>query len=88
MQSAFATAFVYISRRTNRATSYSLRLLDLDVHLSWAQQEHARSDTLDGATHAENHARGKVHDAICHGLGHTGQVQHDRNAVANARPTS
>lgn len=51
------------------------------VHLRRAQQEHARSDTLEGTTHAEHHAGGEVHDAICHGFGHTGEIQYDRNTV-------
>lgn len=42
MQSAFATAFVYISRAEQIVRRViRLRFLNLDVHLSWAQQEHA-----------------------------------------------
>ena len=61
----------------------SLRLLHLDVHLGRAQQEHTRSDTFDGTAHPEHHTCRKVHDAVGHGLGHTGQVQHHRNAVTD-----
>ena len=57
------------------------RLFDLDVHLRRTQEEHTWSDTLEGTTHAEHHAGGEVHDAICHGFGHTGEIQYDRNTV-------
>ena len=57
------------------------RLFDLDVHLRRAQQEHARSDTLEGTTHAKHPDGGEVNDAICHGFGHTSETQYARNTV-------
>ena len=60
------------------------RLLNLDVDLGRAQEENTRGDTFNGSADPENYACRKINNTVGNCLRDTGQIEHDRDAVADS----